>query len=353
MKKYLILILAMLVTIGCKSKQPNNKYTISGNATELTVGDTLRLELTDNKTEGNINTAVVGENGAYEFKGTVEEVVMAQILTSSNESVGTLYLEPGDIKSEIFHEMTLFKGSPLNDSYSETAKQLMKIQEEYASLDENDKLLATKQQELFDSYESAIRSTVEHNLDNILGVNMFAYSLINSLESGQEVLDIINSFSEEMQQKEVMVELRTYAQQMLKSDVGGAYTDITLNDTNDQSIALSSLIAPGKYVLLDFWATWCGPCMGEMPHLKEAYAEYHSKGFEIYGVSLDQNRDAWVKFATTLPWVNVLQQSDSQPSEDYAVNSIPSNFLIGPDGTIIAKNLRGSMLIEKLSEIIK
>ncbi len=353
MKKYLILAAAMLAIVGCKSKQPNNQYTISGNVAELTAGDTLKIEIYNDKTNNAVNTAVVDNDGNFKFEGTVNEAVMAQILTQSRDIVGMVYLEPGDIKSETLKEETLFKGTPLNDANSEITEKLTSVMEQYQALPEEGTDSEERGQQLYEEYQAIIRSAVEENRDNVLGVDMLVYQLTNTLDSGDELLSIIDSFSEEMQQKEIMISTREHAEQMLKSSVGQKYIDIILNDTNDESVALSSLIAPGKYVLLDFWATWCGPCMGEMPHLKEAYAEYHAKGFEIYGVSLDSNRDSWLKFATTLPWVNVLHLSDSQAGHDYSVSAIPSNFLIAPDGTIVAKNLRGSALMEKLSEIIK
>ena len=117
-----------------------------------------------------------------------------------------------------------------------------------------------------------------------------------------------------------------------------------------------SVISEGT-ALVDFWASWCGPCMGEVPYLVEDYAKYHKKGFEIYGVSLDRAREPWLKAIETkgLVWVNVseLKFWDDEAAKQYAVRSIPSNFLISSDGTIVARNLRGEELGAKLAELLK
>jgi peroxiredoxin len=135
--------------------------------------------------------------------------------------------------------------------------------------------------------------------------------------------------------------------------IGVTAPDIILPDQKGDTIALSSL--RGKYVLLDFWASWCRPCRVENPHLVNNYKKYNEKGFEIFQVSLDKKKESWISAIESdqLTWIHVsdLQYWNSAAAKLYQVQAIPTNFLLDKNGKIIAKNLRGDALKAKLSEI--
>jgi thiol-disulfide isomerase/thioredoxin len=112
----------------------------------------------------------------------------------------------------------------------------------------------------------------------------------------------------------------------------------------------------GKYVLVEFWATWCGPCVVELPRLQKAYEKYHAAGFEIVGVSLDENRAAVVDFvkARKLPWPQIHNAgANSDVVDAFGVASIPANFLIDPDGKVVRLDLRGAAIEKALDTLIK
>ena len=136
--------------------------------------------------------------------------------------------------------------------------------------------------------------------------------------------------------------------------IGSLAPEIELTNPDGKVIKLSDY--RGQYVLLDFWASWCRPCRGENPNLVADYAKYHSKGFEIFQVSLDKTKEAWVNAIAKdkLDWIHVsdLKYWDAAPAKLYNVRSIPASFLLDKEGKIIATNLRGSALGDKLSELL-
>ena len=137
--------------------------------------------------------------------------------------------------------------------------------------------------------------------------------------------------------------------------IGKKFTDLTENDPDGNPHSLSEYCGKGNYVLLDFWASWCGPCRQEMPNVKAAYEKYKEKGFNIVGLSFDNKPENWKKAIADmqLSWVHLsdLKGWQSIAGQTYAINSIPASYLVAPDGTIIAADLRGDQLEKKLGEV--
>ena len=140
-----------------------------------------------------------------------------------------------------------------------------------------------------------------------------------------------------------------------KNAVGTLLPDFTQPDTSGKPISLSSL--RGKYVLIDFWASWCGPCRQENPNVVEAFNKFKNKNFTILGVSLDKAKPAWEEAIRldNLTWMHVsdLQGWSNAVAQQYQIYQIPQNILIDPEGKIVAKNLRGNQLDRKLMRVLK
>jgi len=143
---------------------------------------------------------------------------------------------------------------------------------------------------------------------------------------------------------------------MHRSAVGVKYTDLEMLSPEDKPMKLSDYVGKHRLVMVDFWASWCGPCLREMPHVKEAYEKYHAKGLEIVGVSFDSKKDNWVKSIEKqqLKWPNMsdLKGWKCAASSVYGIKGIPASLLIDQNGIIVGSNLRGDDLINKIAELL-
>ena len=148
--------------------------------------------------------------------------------------------------------------------------------------------------------------------------------------------------------------LNEYVTKLERLEVGQPFIDFTLMTKDTTELVLSEMIPQNKLTLVDFWASWCGPCRHENPVVKAAYEQYHELGFEVIGVSVDQDEAAWLKAVEDdqLPWTQV-RDSENKVSEDYMIYYIPSNFLFDQDGNMVAKGLRGEELAAKLAELLQ
>jgi len=171
---------------------------------------------------------------------------------------------------------------------------------------------------------------------------------LSDLEESAQAMDTLLNSSTYMQELKKMIGILNAVQ------IGQPAPDFTQADTAGNPLTLSSF--QGKVLLVDFWASWCGPCRAENPNVVEAWKKYHEKGFDILGVSLDKSRDKWIEAiqADSLTWGHVsdLQYWNNEASNLYGVRSIPANVLLDENGIIIARNLRGEDLLNKLEEIL-
>ena len=150
---------------------------------------------------------------------------------------------------------------------------------------------------------------------------------------------------------------KNQATSAIPQDDGLQYIDFEMETPDGKLVKVSDFVSKNKYTLIDFWASWCGPCHGEMPTIVKAYDEFHSKGLEIVGVSLDIDKTDWVKAISEMnmlwPQMSDLKGWESAGAQLYGVRSIPANVLVNQQGKIVAQDLRGEHLLRKLGELME
>ncbi len=200
-----------------------------------------------------------------------------------------------------------------------------------------------------------VLKAVEANIDNAFGIQLL--ESVSFAYDAEKLLPILEKVPEKYSKKESIVRIKEDLNKKMQLAVGKNMPDITMNTPEGTPLSLGEVVAKNKYTLVDFWASWCGPCRQEMPHVVKAYAAYRAKGFEVLGVSLDENAEDWKKAIKDLgmawPQMSDLKGWKSAASEVYAIRSIPSTFLVDQNGVIVARDLRGDALEKKLAELLK
>ena len=362
--KRIIYLFVLAVFVAACGSEPH--YVINGNIKD---SDSLTfvLQKRDGRTLVNLDSAV-SKKGIFKMEGVVEFPEQVQLIALNTRNRASLYLENSKIT---------ITGSL--DSLSDAKITGSRTHDEYKSFILLNKPLADKYQIYLSAYQAAraqgdtakmseIRNNamqVEKDMTELQKefiknnpASYFTPALIRSLSyemSVDEIESTIAALDTNVAKIPVIQELKTRVQAMKAVSVGQKAPDFTLNDVDGNPVSLYSKVG-GKLLLVDFWAAWCGPCRQENPNVVKVYNEFHKLGFDVFGVSLDQTKEDWVKAIADdkLTWTHVsdLQYWSNAAAKLYAVNSIPANFLLDETGIIVGTNLREEALYNKVKEVL-
>ena len=367
MRKLLLLAIFGVFVFSSCQKGAGDSYTLQGHL--LHFSDSV-LYLTHQ--EGNIplfDTLLV-KNGEFTYTGKIQNPTFAQIVTADQSNGFPLILEPGTIKIDgDADSMSVGKisvsGTPNNDDLNDFMEMqrpfmqsTMQLQSEYMQAKmKNDTATISRLENTMDSLQNAITAKMKgfvqaHPKSLVSG--MALQGMMNTVSTA-ELETLYNGLDTSIQHGEFGMLIKSKIDADKKTSIGMVAPNFTMDDTAGNPVSLASF--RGKYVLLDFWASWCGPCRAENPNVVKAYNEFKDKNFTILSVSLDRDKASWEKAIADdhLTWNHVsdLQYWDNAAAKLYGVQAIPANFLLGPDGKIIAKDLRGDKLEQELSSVIK
>lgn len=328
--KKLIFGLITLFIISCNEKQ-TAEFSLTGTTNGIENGTYLFLH-----TDEAIDSTII-ENNTFYFKTKLSKTpIEATLRTSDWFQRRAIWLE--NVPMTFDASKTDFNNAKVSGSESENLSQTL-----YPIPDNLPRQERLKMEMQF----------VQDNPNSIVSAQIL--SVYTTTWGKEKTNELFNRFPKKIKESNYGQKIEKYIELNKEPKIGEHFADFEMTDQNGKSRKLSDI--EGKTVLLEFWSSWCGPCRKENPSLVKTYEKFQPKGFEIFAVSLDEDKDSWIEAIKkdSLKWTHVsdLKGQGNEASLIYGIHGIPDNFLISENGEIIGRNLRGEKLNQRLGEILK
>ena len=357
MRKLLLSIVAASMTLAACNAQSG--YKVTGTVEGMPDGKAIIATVNGSSLDTLAKADV--KNGSFEFTGNVSEPTGAYIMVIGQRGAIPFMLENITVNAgQAGLTVTGSEGQKIYDQFmaiNATAQQeAMKLQQEYQAANGDQ----AKIQAIQEAY-AKLMTDAQAKETELIKANPDSYVSTFVIVSGmgqmeyEQLKERYNLLGEKAKASAQGKAIAAQIAKLESTAIGQIAPNFTITTPEGESISLYDI--KGKVKLIDFWASWCGPCRGENPHVVEIYKEYHPKGLEIFGVSLDNNKEAWVKAIADdgLVWKHGsdLKGWQSAPAQLYSVSGIPHTVLLDENNKIIAKNLRGDELKQKIAELLK
>ena len=367
MKTKNLVVVGMLLfaaACGTSDREFSGEVNISGELKNQPGGIVLLSQYMDDRTEV-LDTIQVDNSGKFDYNLSLdgpgfyelnlnEEKFVRLALHHEDVSVNYDFQDEESLSIEGSEDTEqMLKVDELSEAYQEQINQLNSEYYEAMNAKDNDAIKSIQQKAIETEADHAER--VKQTIRDMEGsfASLAAIGMINPRKDFQFLDSLMAGLDNKYPNMKTIISLRQQLDELRVLSVGQPAPEIALPNPDGEIVKLSDL--RGKYVLIDFWAAWCKPCRDENPNIVRLYHEYKDNGFEVFGVSLDRTKEAWVEAIEDdgLVWTQVsdLKYFNSEAAAIYQINAIPATYMIDPDGNILAKDLRGIGLENKLKEL--